>query len=436
LSRNMKDSGIEWIGEVPEDWKLYRPYRVCKVIRGNCSFQKSDLSAEGDFVALQYGKTYKVDEVNNEYNFYVGESFFKEDQVVSNGDTILISTSETLEDLGHSCYYNREDVGLLGGEQMCLKPNNQFLRNKFLYYTTTFFNVELNQFATGLKVYRFKANDLKKINLIVPPIAEQFKISNFLDKKVAEIDHILEKTRESIEEYKKYKQSIITEAITKGLNPDVKMKDSGIEWIGEIPEHWKISKIKNLYEIVLGKMLCNERLSDDYTLENYLRAQNIKWDGINRENIKKMWFSKKEKEQYLLEKGDVVITEGGSVGVSAVYNGEESPCYIQNAVHRARGKSDNINKFLYYWMTLVVSGGYMDLICNKATIAHYTKEKLENTPISFCPVPEQISIIEYLDGKIKDFDNIIRQKEKLLIDLEAYKKSLIYECVTGKREVI
>lgn len=409
LSRKMKDSGIEWIGEIPEDWEVAKLKNFVSVSSGEY-IPKEHYHYNGEFAVVGS-------------NGIIGKTKYKnnDDEVITTGRVGTIGTVNIVKE------------AWITDNTLIIKPEGR-ISIRYLYYV--FPNFDYGMISSGTAQPLITATNLKNQYFSFPSNLNQQKIANFLDEKVAEIDHILEKTRESIEEYKEYKQSIITEAVTKGLNPDVKMKDSGIEWIGEIPEHWKISKIKNLYEIVLGKMLCNERLSDDYTLENYLRAQNIKWDGINQENIKKMWFSKKEKKQYLLEKGDVVITEGGSVGVSAVYNGEESPCYIQNAVHRARGKSDNINKFLYYWMTLVVSGGYMDLICNKATIAHYTKEKLENTPISFCPVPEQISIIEYLDGKIKDFDNIIRQKEKLLIDLEAYKKSLIYECVTGKREVI
>lgn len=237
--------------------------------------------------------------------------------------------------------------------------------------------------------------------------------------------------------YKKYKQAIITDAVTKGLNPDVEMKDSGIEWIGMIPEHWKITKIKALYNIVLGKMLCNEPKSATDTYENYLCSQNVKWGGVDTTTVKKMWFSQKEKELYLIYEGEVLITEGGSIGESCIYHNEMNPCYIQNAVHKANHKrEDDLNNILQYWMQVLYACGYFSMICNKATISHYTKEKVENTPIIKIPFDEQKKIVTYLDKICEEIDKLITKKEELLADLESYKKSLIYEYVTGKKECL
>lgn len=210
----MKDSGIEWIGEIPENWDIIRPNRVCKILRGNSSFQKTDLESKGDYIALQYGRTYKVDIVDDSYRHYVDRSFYKSDQIVENGDTVLISTSETMEDLGHSCFYNRDDIGLLGGEQMCLKPNKDNVQGKFLYYATKYFHIELNQYATGLKVYRFRLDDLKKINMVLPPKDEQYKIISFLDEKLPLIDQIISTKEKLLIEMEAYKKSLIYETVT------------------------------------------------------------------------------------------------------------------------------------------------------------------------------------------------------------------------------
>ena len=128
----MKESGVAWLGEVPEHWEEYRIDWIGTIVRGNTGFKKDELLDKGDFVALQYGKTYKVDEIDKSFNFYVNSEFYKYNQVVHQGDTILISTSETIEDLGHSCFYNREELGLIGGEQILLKPNNQYISGKYL----------------------------------------------------------------------------------------------------------------------------------------------------------------------------------------------------------------------------------------------------------------------------------------------------------------
>ena len=213
------------------------------------------------------------------------------------------------------------------------------------------------------------------------------------------------------------------------------MKDSGIEWIRDT-EALKVTKSKFLYDIVLGKMLCTKPVDSSYTLENYLCAQNIKWEGVSTKEIRQMWFSTREKEQYLLKYDDVVVIEGGNIGVSSIYRGEAQPCYIQNAVHKVSSKGDSLNKLFYYWMTVVVLSGYLDIICNKATIRHYTREKLANTPILSIPIKEQHNIVNYLDRKCNKIDNLIIKKEQLISDLESYKKSLIYEYVTGKKQVV
>lgn len=210
----MKDSGIEWIGKIPKHWLITRPNRISTIVRGNSAFQKDDMKNVGEYVAVQYGRVYKLNELDEKYQLFIDESFYKEDQLVQKGDTVLVSTSETMEDLGHSCFYNREDDGLLGGEQLCLKPNNEILFDKFLYYATTYFNLELNQYATGLKVYRFKLDDLKKINIIVPSINEQEEIVSYLDEQTSRIDKLIADKTKVIEELESYKKSLIYEYVT------------------------------------------------------------------------------------------------------------------------------------------------------------------------------------------------------------------------------
>ena len=150
-----------------------------------------------------------------------------------------------------------------------------------------------------------------------------------------------------------------------------------------------------------------------------------------------MYFNEKEKNLYLLKYNDVVISEGGDAGTVSIYRNEFYPCYIQNAVHKVTtiNSSKNINKFLYYWMYFCKNIGYVDLICNKATIMHYTKDKLSKTPILSLPFEEQKQIADYLDEKCAKIDENISKRQALIEKLNEYKKSLIYEVVTGKMEV-
>jgi len=210
----MKDSGIEWLGEIPEGWNNYRIDWINTIVRGNTGFKKDELLDSGKYVALQYGKTYKVDEVNLTFKFYVNDEFYKSSQVVHYGDTILISTSETVEDLGHSCFYNRKNLGLIGGEQILLKPNTKFIFDKYLYFYSIVFSNELRRYATGLKVFRFNIDDLKNLFISLPSLQEQKQIAQYLDEKTTQIDTLITKATKAIELLKERRTALISAVVT------------------------------------------------------------------------------------------------------------------------------------------------------------------------------------------------------------------------------
>lgn len=268
-------------------------------------------------------------------------------------------------------------------------------------------------------------------------ISEQHRIADFLDRKCAEIDSVIEKTNQTIEEYKTLKQSIITEAVTKGVRGERPMKDSGIEWIGQIPAEWSVSRVGLHYDIILGKMLCSSQPSDDYTLNKYLCAANVHFDGISDlSNLKEMWFSQTEKEIYRIKDGDMLVVEGGAgAGGCAIVENISEDIFIQNSIMIVRSRSRRDNRYLRYYIEYLVKQGYIDVVCNKATIPHFTKDKLATVPYPVSPNAEQQEIADYLDAKCAEIDKLIEAKTKLLEELEAYKKSVIYEYVTGKKEV-
>ena len=210
----IKPSGIQWLGEIPEHWKTVKLTGVCGFVRGNSSFKKDELLSNGQYVALQYGKTYKVNEVDEKYEFYVNDEFYKVSQIVNYGDVIFISTSETIEDLGHSVFYNRNDLGLLGGEQMLLRPKNDIVNGKYLYYSSKAFVKELKKYATGVKVFRFNINDLKTIYTSVPPIQEQQLIVNYIEKETSKLNKVISTIEKEITLVQEYKIALIAEAVT------------------------------------------------------------------------------------------------------------------------------------------------------------------------------------------------------------------------------
>lgn len=424
-----KDSGIAWIGNIPEHWEVKRLKNVSDFNPPNDQ-SISNFSEVGYLPMERLKNGYMLPSVINVYNLPQGLTFFKENDIVMAKVTPCFENGNIAiaKNLINNCGFGSSELFIF---------RVRSINRKYFFYLLQEEKIKEVCKSTmigtgGLK--RISPTFMRNLLLPIPPILEQQSIAAYLDQKCSEIDELITLQEEMITKLQSYKQSVITEAVTKGLDKNVPLKDSDIEWIGEIPENWDITKIKNHYNVILGKMV--ERNNDSSTGgENYLCAANIKWNGVDTEINKKMYFSDVEKEKYLLQYNDVLIMEGGMAGTTCLYKNEFSPCYVQNSVNVCRAKKDFNNKFLYYWMYVPYYNGYIDTICNKATIKHYTKEKVQNTPILVPPLSEQQSIANYLDQKCSEIDELISIKQQKIEKLKDYKKSLIFECVTGKRKV-
>ncbi len=206
--------------------------------------------------------------------------------------------------------------------------------------------------------------------------------------------------------------------------------DSGVDWIGEVPAGWETSSIKRHFSVQLGKMLQNQPNGPGDTLRPYLRAANISWGKVLIDDLKEMWFSESEKAQYRIEKGDLLVSEGGDVGRAALWNDELDECYIQNAINRVRSRNGALSSHLYYWTYFLKHVGYIDTLCNKATIAHYTAEKVMNTVYLCPPLPEQHAIAAFLDRETARIDALIAKKRRFIELLEEKRQALITQAVT------
>ncbi|MDG9958792.1 restriction endonuclease subunit S [Citrobacter portucalensis] len=207
-------------------------------------------------------------------------------------------------------------------------------------------------------------------------------------------------------------------------------KDSGVEWLGEIPTHWICTQIKYGYDITLGKMLQKNKSSSKDELKPYLKAQNIQPTGIDLSVVDNMWFSPDEKNKLLLKNDDVLISEGGDVGRSALWQGQLVECYIQNAINRARAIKGNSPYFLNYWMVYLKSADFINTLCNKATIAHYTAEKVETSPLLLPNSDEQFHISLFLDHETAKIDSLIEKQQQLIELLKEKRQAVISHAVT------
>lgn len=208
-------------------------------------------------------------------------------------------------------------------------------------------------------------------------------------------------------------------------------KHSGFEWVGEIPNGWGMGRISHRFKLTLGKMVEPDAGFSDRAQYPYLCAANLKWQKVDTSIQKVMHFTSQERRHYEVHEGDLLITEGGSIGTSCIYNGEFGPvCYMQNSVIRARGKNLAANKFLAYWLEFVCNSGYLDVLCNKATIAHYTKDKVGKTPFPLMREHEYEVIVDAIDGTCTPISNTIEALEGGISILERYRASVIHEAVT------
>lgn len=423
----MKPSGIEWIGDIPDDWEVRRLKAISKLQTGNTpSTNNKNNYAETGFPWL------KPDDLcgtikESQAKVFLSPAGKLETRILP-ANSILLCCIGSIGKIGFvstECASNQQITALI--------IKHGFWR--YFLYVLRIAEEELMSLSVGNVVFILNSERLGSLKIPFPPLKTQQKIADYLDEKCGEIDVTIAKQKESIEKLKAYKQSLISETVTKGLDKSAPLKPSGIEWIGDIPDDWEVTKISRLYSIQLGKMLQPEKKSLGDTYEPYICAANLSSGTFRLDEVKYMWISEPEKDIYRLKRDDLLVTEGGDVGISSIWKDDISPCYFQNALHRVVPKKGNSNRFLHYWLIVLKSVGYIDLICNKSTIAHFTKEKFAQSLILSIPLQTQEKIADYLDSKCSQIDKYITEKQNIIQKLDAYKKSLIFECVTGKQKI-
>lgn len=425
--RKMRDSGIDWIGTIPQDWQLSKI--------GSLYTQRNEKVSDKDYQPLsvtmqgilpQLATAAKTDDGDNRKLVRVGDFAInsRSDRRGScgisplDGSVSLINIILTPRTAMHPGYYN------------------------WLFHTTLFAD-EFYKWGHGIvaDLWTTRWQEMKSITVPVPEYAEQERIAAFLDAECAEIDAVLEKTRASIEEYKKLKQAIITQAVTKGIRGDRPMKDSGIEWIGDIPAEWRKTQLRHCAAIKSGITLGKKYEKTDSLVERpYLRVANVQDGYVDLSVLTTIEVTQDEDLKYRLRAGDVLMTEGGDrdkLGRGCVWHGEIEPCLHQNHIFAVQTSKDTLlPEFLEYLTVSDVGRSYFDVTAIKTTnLACTSSSKVLAFTIPLPSVEEQAEIVEALNTKCAGIDALVAKKQQYLTEIENYKKSLIYEYVTGKREV-
>lgn len=424
--REMKDSGIEWIGAIPQEWITDRlQWHLKEINVSNNPIQTQNiLSLTIEAGVIPYAE--KGNQGNKAKEDYSQYKIAFPDTLVINSMNVIIGA------VGISKYF-----GCVSPVYYVFEPiEGTDLRYIYYLFTNTGFQKEMRKYAKGIMEIRLRisSSDMLKRIVPIPSFEEQQRIADNLDKMCAEIDAVLEKTRASIEEYKKLKQAVITQAVTKGIRGDRPMKDSGIEWIGEIPAEWTASKIKYCTEFAPS---CNtSHLSED-SLVTFTPMECIK-NGYfeNRE----AHFSALSSSYTQYQDGDIVFAkvtpcfENGNIaimqGLSAGVGFGSSELFV------IRPQSVNTEFIFYYLQNDIFKQYACATMTGTGGLKRVSPTFVRNYSVFIPCNEEQLEIVRYLNEKCSGIEVLIAKKQQYLTEIENYKKSLIYEYVTGKKEVV
>lgn len=435
MAREMKDSGIAWIGEIPTTWKVIKLKYLFSIIGGNGFPDALQGNVEGDYPFC------KVSDINGT-NDYVdtAANWVSLSTANENRFNIIPSGSILMAKIGAALAKNHRKINTI---ECCIDNNTQALvpkrddNTRYLFYLSKC--IDMRWFDNNSTVPSI--NNQKLLDFFVPdvPTVEQEHISTLLDAECARIDAVIEQTRASIEEYKKLKQAVITQAVTKGIRPNRSMKDSGIDWIGEIPNDWvKVNAHKIISSTQNG---LTRRDLEQSVGQIVLKLKNISTDGsVDYSSINRIKLTNDELEKYSLTDGDFLFVRvNGSkslVGKCSVFSSVQEPVAYNDHIIRVR-LNEHIEK-RYFQLYLLSNVGRIEIDLRTITSAGQftiSGEGLRDLNVLLPPIQEQRELIWFINDKFRKLDSLISKKELLLSELDAYKKSLIFEYVTGKKEV-
>lgn len=413
----MKDSGIDWIGKIPDEWEINKIdslYTLRNTKVSDKNYPPLSVTMKG--IVPQLATAAKSDDGDNR-------------KLVKKGDFVINSRSDRRGSSGISNYEG--SVSLIN---TILTPRGRMNPDYYNWlFHTVQFEDEFYKWGHGIvdDLWTTRWQDMKNISVLVPPEEAQEKIANFLDKKCAQIDSIIEESKKSIEEYKSWKQSMIFEAVT-GKNLRCKKKDSGIEWLGEIPEEWEARALKTIFRIFSGTTPKSDIIEYWDGDVNWVTPADFKTEDVyvenGKRNISENGFSDCSLE--LIPINSLIFSKRAPIGKVCINRNEM--CTNQGCL--ACVKKINLSiKFFYYLLSSLTE--YFEVLGSGTTFKEISLTSFSDFKVLFPPLSEQESIAKFLDAKCAQIDSLISEKQSLIKDLAEYKKSLIFEAVTGKRRV-
>ncbi len=425
----MKDSGIEWVGKIPENWRVLKN-------KYNFELSKEIIGTKWVETQLLSLTKYGIKAINDGEQTGKVPASLSTYQKVNKDDLVMC-----LFDLDCSAVFSgiSDFDGMVSPAYKCIKCKaHLFPKYIDYYFRTVFVDRKYKRYSKNVR-FSISADEFMNLPIIVPPKDMQINIAKFLDKKCAEVDALHTDIEKQIETLEEYKKSIITEAVTKGLDPDVEMKDSGIEWIGMIPKNWSVTRMQEIgtykkgpFGSAITKNMFVEK--DDNTYKVY-EQKNAIYKNVELGYYYIPFSIYKRLKEFAIIPQDIIVSCAGTIGECYIMPNNMEKGIINQALMRIRLK-ENINKNYFIYV--------FDIVLTYANLKYSNGSAMKNIPpfsvlkklgIPLPSVQEQEKIANYLDDFCNEIDGVIVDKKKQLETLEQYKKSLIHEYVTGKKEV-
>lgn len=424
-----KDSGHAWLGMVPSHWDVVK-------IRGVLTENTEQNFAHKVTKQLQFKFGTIIPKVLNYNEEETDWTIIEKYNIVKANDIIINGLNLNYDLLSMRVGLVKDD-GIITSAYIAMHPKEDF-NPSFLTYAFKGWDSRklFHGMGTGVRI-TLSWKELKNYSIPIPPIEEQEAIVKYLDKVTTEIDKVIEAKERIIVSLEERRKIIITHAVTRGINPDVPMRASGIDWLGEIPAHWELLPIKRVAKLILGKMLDNSGGNSSSNVYPYICAKDVHFEGIDTSDLKQMFFTESEINRYKVKNGDLLVVEGGAgAGGCAIAKDISEDICVQNSIIIVRTNEDCLNEYLSYIIQSLVKRGYIEYACNKATIPHFTKDKLGAVLIGVPDKAEQEQIVKYIDQSLIPIEKAISQQKKLIELLRERKNIIINETVTGKVKVI
>lgn len=431
---HMKNSEVKWLCEIPADWNIRVLFQLVEQVKN----KNKDL-IENNLLSLSYGRIKRKD-INNSEGL-LPESF-EGYNIIEKNDIVLrltdLQNDHTSLRVGQAL-----EKGIITSAYTTIRPNHK-VNPRFLYFLLHAYDLVKGFYGMGAGVRQgLNYDEVKMIKVPLPDIDRQEKIALFLDEICEKIESTIEVAKKSIDEYKAWKASVIFEAITKGIEKNTELKESGIEWIGKIPVDSRVIRLRYLVQNYkagpFGSSLIMDKLKQNGNILIYTPEHIANQSVDSEKNLYLPDNREEEMSQFLVKEGDIIFPIVGSLGRAMVISQDMPKGIINQRLAKFSLDEDRIDRDYFMWMFGKSSffNPYIEVNCRGSFIVNLTKTIVYDMPIVLpYDMKKQKAVKDYLNDKCGQIDSLISDKEKLIADLEAYKRAIIYEAVTGKRKVV